>query len=130
MTNYILWMDFESRMHEYTNEILHVGTMRDMRHYTKEFLSAKELATLVKDEDGTLELGESVYAIEPLKYNTKYISLASAPGAGGEIEYFESIDSFQYPTFIDSDQDEYVGACCIYDTQLKTIIKRIVGKLE
>lgn len=128
MATYILWMDFESRMHGYDNGIIYVGTMRDMRHYTKEILSAQELATLVKDE--TFETGEFMYSIEPMEHNTKYISLASAPGAGGEIEYFESLDSFKYPEFIDSDQDEYIGACCIYDTQLQKEIKRIDGKLE
>lgn len=130
MTNYILWMDFESRMNGYDNGIIHVGTMREMRHYTKETLSAQELATLIKE--GTFESGEFMYTIEPMEHNTKYISLASAPGAGGEINYFDSLDSFKYPDFIDANEEysEYIGACCIYDVKLQKEVKHIDGKIK
>lgn len=130
MTNYVLWLEFDSQMHGYDNEIVYIGTLRDMRHYTKGILSAQELATLIKEEnlETTKELS---YIIEPMEHDTKYISLASAPGAGGELTYFDDLESFEYPEFIDMDQDysEYIGACCIYDVQLQKIVRKIAGKI-
>ena len=126
MDQYILWSDYESRHDCYQNDILYVGPISEIQpHYIHSDIN---LATLI--QEGELENGDVMYFLEPAIQPSKYICLASAPGAGGNFSYWDNLDLIPYPSVIDDYQEEYIGMCCIFDTEQKLVVKRFSGKLN